>query len=372
MPAKERNRAIDILRAIAIILVVVAHMFPIPGGEWLAAHFHANSYRLAIFLFISGYLFRDFEWSDYGQFAWRKVKNLLVPFIGWNIVYACIVSLINLRRPVDYLPPTSSVWTFNSLFVEPFISGHQYTLNLATWFVGMLFIALLVYGVLFLLTKRVPDWMMLIIYLGVAFLGLYSARFPMPVRSFVILQRTAYALFFIQFGRCFRLYIEPLLTPQRLWWILLLIVPAWYCVMLGSGYSYSLVWMQYDGCIVRPVIAGMFGCTFWMIASKQIELLIPKNKIETAISNSTWSIMTNHFLVRFMLCWMYVHYAQDAALYDAFRNNVWFIPSGPKFYYTALAIEVAIPVLWQIYFDKFKELLRHIPEHLRFCRFNPK
>ena len=59
MPAKERNRSIDILRAIAIILVVFAHMFPIPGGAWLSEHFHASSYRLAIFLFISGYLFRD-------------------------------------------------------------------------------------------------------------------------------------------------------------------------------------------------------------------------------------------------------------------------------------------------------------------------
>ena len=50
MPAKERNRSIDILRAIAIILVVFAHMFPVPGGAWLSEHFHASSYRLAIFL----------------------------------------------------------------------------------------------------------------------------------------------------------------------------------------------------------------------------------------------------------------------------------------------------------------------------------
>ena len=354
MPIKERNRAIDILRAITIVLVVFGHMFPIPGGAWLASHFHANSYRLAIFLFISGYLFRDIQWREYGSFVWRKTKSLVIPFIGWNIAYAGMVSIINLRLPVDYLPSTRSAWSFHSLFVEPFISGHQYTLNLAMWFVGMLFIALLVYGLISLLTKRVPNWAMLIIYMVIAILGLYSARFTMPARSLIILQRTAYALFFIQFGRCFRLYIEPLLKPNHLWCILLIIVPIWFCVMLGSGYSYSLVWMQFDGCIIRPIIAGMFGCTFWMIACKQIALLVPKNSIETAISNSTWSIMTNHLLVRFMLCWAFVHFSHDATLYEAFRTNVWFLPDSVWFYYAAIVLEVALPVLWQIYFDKFK------------------
>lgn len=360
MPTKERNRSIDILRAIAIILVVFAHMFPIPGGAWLSEHFHASSYRLAIFLFISGYLFRDIEWANYGRFVWQKTKNLIIPFIGWNIAYAGIVSLINLRQPVNYLPTTSSIWSFHPLFIEPFISGHQYTLNLATWFVGMLFIALVIYALLHLFTKRLPNWAILIIYLLIACLGLYSARFDMPARGWVILQRTAYALFFIQFGRCFRLYIEPLLSPRKLWWILLSILPLWYCVMLGSGNSYSLVWMQYDGAIFRPIIAGIFGCVFWMIASMQIAQLIPKNKIETAISNSTWSIMTNHIFVRFMLCWLYIYFAHDITMQENFRTNVWFLPKSVIFYYVAIILEIVLPVLWQLGFDRFKEHARSI------------
>ena len=75
MPAKERNRSIDILRAIAIILVVIGHMYPVPGCEWLQENFRAGSYRLAIFLFISGYLFRDMEWKDYGSFTLRKTRS---------------------------------------------------------------------------------------------------------------------------------------------------------------------------------------------------------------------------------------------------------------------------------------------------------
>ena len=45
MPIKERNRSIDILRAIAIVLVVLGHSFPIPGCEWWQSHFSAGSYR---------------------------------------------------------------------------------------------------------------------------------------------------------------------------------------------------------------------------------------------------------------------------------------------------------------------------------------
>ena len=126
MPVKERNRSIDILRAIAIVLVVLGHSFPIPGCEWWQSHFSAGSYRMALFLFISGYLFRDIEWSDLPSFVWRKTKNLVFPLIGWNIVYAGIVSIINFRHPVNYLPSTEQVWNMHDLFIEPFITGHQY------------------------------------------------------------------------------------------------------------------------------------------------------------------------------------------------------------------------------------------------------
>lgn len=374
MPVKERNRAIDILRAIAIILVVIGHMFPVPGCEWWQTHFSAGCYRMALFLFISGYLFRDIEWADFPDFIGRKTKNLLVSLIGWNIVYACIVSLINLRHPVNYLPPTSQIWNWHDLFIEPFVVGHQYLLNLATWFVGLLFLAILLYGLIYLISKRLPAWAMLIIYTGIAAFSLFCARSLPHSGISLVLMRIGYALFFIQLGACFRIYAEPLLNAKNLWWVLLILAAAWCAVVYGENRSFIWLFMNFNGCIIRPIVAGALGCLFWMVAAKQIALLIPKNRIETAISNGTWSIMTNHLLVRFMFCWTFVHFFADDAIRNAFSNDFWFFPRSADFlsgytllYLLALTLEITIPALWQIYFDKFKERIRS----LLFLRFRP-
>lgn len=364
MPMKERNRSIDILRAVAIVLVVIGHSFPIPGCEWWQTHFAAGSYRLALFLFISGYLFKDIEWSNFLDFIGRKTKNLVVPLIGWNIVYAGIVSLINLRHPVEYLPSTAQVWNLHDLFVEPFISGHQYLLNLATWFVGLLYIAILLYGLIHLLSKHVPAWAMLIVYAFIASGGLYCNALDLPGRGWIVVERVLFALFFIQLGRCFRIYIEPLLNPKHLWWVFLLLLGAWCAVVYGTGRMYLWFSMNFSGGIVRPIVAGALGCLFWMVACKQIALWIPQNRAETAIGNGTWSIMTNHLLVRFMFCWTFVHFFGDELMQFAFRNDFWFFPRSTEFlsaytllYLLAITLEVALPVLWQIVFDKLKALM---------------
>ena len=117
IPLPPRNRRMDILRAIAIVLVVLGHNFPHPGFTWFDVYFPMAPYRLAIFLFASGYFFRDLTWEKYPSFLWKKTKGLALPLLGWNIVYAGIVSLLVWRNVVDYLPSLDSIWSFNSLLV---------------------------------------------------------------------------------------------------------------------------------------------------------------------------------------------------------------------------------------------------------------
>ncbi|MBO7502538.1 MAG: acyltransferase [Paludibacteraceae bacterium] len=352
----QRNRPVDILRMIAILLVVMRHTAATPGAAWLSHLFPVYSYHLALFLFVSGYLFRDMEWSGFGRFVWKKTRNLLLPFLGWNIVYAGIVTLINLRHPVDYLPPTSQVWTFHALLVEPFISGHQYILNLATWFIGMFYLALLVYGLLYMFARHIPDWAVLILYALVALAGLYSASLPLTGRGWMVVQRIAYTLFFLQLGRCFRLYIEPRLSWGNIGWFMLFILALWAPVMINGDHMYVLAFMNYDGHVLRPLLAGMFGCLFWMLASMVIARYVRSSKVEQLVSRNTWAIMTHHLLVRFILCWTFVHFYGDEVARGAFRADFWFFPVQFD-YWCAIFTEIAIPVLWQLCFDKAKNRL---------------
>lgn len=315
---------------------------------------------MALFLFVSGYLFRDMEWRDYGAFVLRKTRSLALPLIGWNIVYAGIVSLINLRHPVSYLPPDSQIWTFRQLFVEPFVTGHQYLLNLATWFVGMLFFALLVFALIHLLGKRLPEWALLAGYAAIAALSLYSARFLPHSGMYLVMLRVGLALFYIQLGRCFRIYIEPLLLSRSIWWLLPLLAIAWGLSVYGE-YSYIWSFMNFSNNIARTLLAGTFGCLFWMVAGMQLARWIPQNGIERAVSNSTWSIMTNHLLVRFVCCWAFVHFCPWSGMREAFSNDFWFFPRSENIlswytvlYFAVLFLEIALPVLWQMFFNRLK------------------
>jgi len=354
--ARPRNRHIDILRAFAIILVVIGHTGTIPGAEWGYFHFPLMSYHMALFLFISGYLFRDLTWGEYPSFLWRKTKNLALPLIGWNIVYAGIVSILSAHAVVDYLQPIQGIWTYRSLFIEPFVTGHQYILNLATWFVGMLYPALLLYGIMNILLRRwVTDHGLMALYTVIAVAGLALTELRDSNVLWIVPLHASYALFFIHFGKYYRQYIEPRLASLNSWIIISVCALFQYLtVQIGGWHLYSPSFMLFDGRIVMPLLMAITGVIMWTHIARIVEKYVVPNKLEKAISQSTWDIMTHHIFVKFMIGWVLVHWAIEPELISSFRSTIWFVPT--KFDYWGLVfLEVALPVLWHYVFEYMKK-----------------
>ncbi len=351
------------MRSMAIILVVYGHYGALPVTGLLESYLPLYSFHMPLFLFISGYLFHDFAARDYGRFAWRKTKHLALPLLGWNIVYAGIVTILNWREVTNFLPPTQEVWTFHNLFIEPFLCGHQYQLNASTWFVGMLYVSLLVYGLFHLAFKRLPEWASLIVYGGIAVAGLYGATLSHPY--WVILPlHVSLALFFIHFGRCYALYIEPFLARWNGWWALIACLVLWFVVLRFGGTHYMMVWMNYDGCLITPLLAGAAGCMFWKKMSDGIARYVLPNKLERWISQGTWSVMTHHMFVRFLFNWVFVYLLNhDLAQQEWFRSTLWFqTPYG--YFPIDMLFTVGLPVLWQCAFDKSKAYFAHLRTRL--------
>ena len=347
---ESRDRHIDIARAIAIILVVLGHTGGVPGCAWLETHFPIYSYHLALFLFISGYLFREMDWKAFPAFLKKKSLRLLLPFIGWNIVYAAIVTLCNHFHLASYLPPTQQVLSFHSLFIEPFLGGHQNILNLATWFVGMLYVALLVYAFIYLLSRKLPEWSILILYACGAFAGLSIARYCTFPHWALLPLHLSYALFFLQVGRCWRIYVEPYLKRFNIWLVILIVLVIWYVVQLFGGQLYVVVWMNFEGRILIPLLTGVLGSVFWILISTIIAQYIRPNRLEQILGANTWSIMTHHLLVRFVVCYLFVRYRLDDAAMNAFQNDFWFRPAELD-YWLLVCLEIGLPLLWQRFFD---------------------
>ena len=78
---------IQILRAFAIIAVVLIHDCP-PDG-WQVYFRPFINYAVAIFLFLSGYL-TNAKRRDWKRFYKNRITRVLIPYIIWSLLYSVI------------------------------------------------------------------------------------------------------------------------------------------------------------------------------------------------------------------------------------------------------------------------------------------
>ncbi len=130
---REENKQMRILSAIGIILVVAGHLgysvFDVGGL------FPYYSFHVFIFLFVSGYFYREEAEQHLLQYIGKKCKTLLLPYFIWNLVYGILAAI--LHRAGFSIGGNLTLW---NLFIEPFVSGHQFLYQFPAWFVPALFL----------------------------------------------------------------------------------------------------------------------------------------------------------------------------------------------------------------------------------------
>lgn len=86
MDSKARNNNIDIIKGIAIILMVYGHTFGV-------ARDFIYLFHMPVFIFVSGYCFNKAHGASLQQaegYFFSRVRRLLIPYMGFNIVYAIL------------------------------------------------------------------------------------------------------------------------------------------------------------------------------------------------------------------------------------------------------------------------------------------
>lgn len=82
---KDRQTKIQVLRAVAIIAVVMIHTCPPEAGQIYLRPF--INFSVALFLFLSGYLTKV-PVSDYKTFAVKRIVKVLIPYVIWTVLYS--------------------------------------------------------------------------------------------------------------------------------------------------------------------------------------------------------------------------------------------------------------------------------------------
>lgn len=299
---KEFSNKVNILKALAILLVVSGHLeFSLFGM------FSPYSFQLALFFFISGYLFKDKYLDNISTFISRRIKSLLVPYFLYNTFYLGITVLIAHLTGKFWGLPLS----FKNFFITPFLNGHQFDLSCPLWFVTQLFMTMIVFLFFFRVLKRIKDnrYFHLIFFAMLGFGAIPLSKIVTLDPIMLIIIRTMFSLFFVYLGYYYRNYIEDKIDIFTLRWagaIIALQSVLWlfnrdYDPEHGIGLSYVLVWARFDEQLIVPVITALTGIWASLLVLKIIYPYVKNSKFLHQIGETTYHIMANHLLVMYII-----------------------------------------------------------------------
>ncbi len=154
-----RTPSFTILKAIAIILVVIAH-------SAAPAYLSNFAYMVGVpaFFVLSGYFFKLDNLDNTSDFVIRRTKTLYLPFIKWGVFFLILHNLFfevgflsesygnaqgGVTHPYNWTQAAQHLWSmvFNMSGYDPFMAG-------AFWFFRALFLANIAFIFLFKATRR--------------------------------------------------------------------------------------------------------------------------------------------------------------------------------------------------------------------------
>lgn len=147
MKTQQREIYMNYVKAFAIIAMVIGH-----------THSPFNSiiyqYHMALFMFVSGYFYKDYYTEHPVKFIGRRIKSLYLPFVLYNVLFIILSSVLSWAGAIDNALFVIN-WTTLKEFVKSMLSFNAYVNYLGGfWFVKTLFITSLMFcGISFVLKK---------------------------------------------------------------------------------------------------------------------------------------------------------------------------------------------------------------------------
>lgn len=295
------NKKMLILSCIGIIIVVLGHSAD--QISLVSNIFKYYSFHMVLFVFISGYFYKpeneDKLWGKEGYIL-KKIKRLVIPYFMWNLIYGIIVNIFKSLNIISYGEPIN----FNSLFVKPWITGHQFILNLASWFLLALFIVNILYILIrkiFTKIKLWNDYVAVFVTLMGAITCVYLSKQNLR-QEYIPILRTGFFLFFYQFGYIYKTKIENKLRINAALYLFLLIMVQLIILKVDGKISNRVVFMSFDSkMIITPIIVGLTGILFWTKISEILEPSLGNSKVVNYIGNNTFDIMLHHLFCMFLI-----------------------------------------------------------------------
>ncbi len=344
------NRQFRILSAIAMILVVMGHVDE--GMLTIGGLFPYYSFHIALFLFISGYFYHPREEEQIGAYLKRKARSLLLVYFVWNLFYGILVLV--LRRAGFYIGNEISLRT---LFVEPFLSGHQFGYNAPAWFVPALFLteaANVVIRKVLRIVHVKSDWVLMGLYLCLGFLVVWLSAHGYVYDWYRIPGRLMYMLPCFQMGQLYRQRLERKDTlPDWLYFGILFLI-QFILAVTCRGLAVSAAWCNgfLNGPVI-PFVTAVTGIAFWLRISRILTPALGSSRFWDYFGKNTFAVMMHQLTALLLVKGGFALMHTAAGLFadfdrEAFLTDIYYcyLPGGlEQFKLLYVAAAIALPLL---------------------------
>ena len=296
------------LSAFGILFVVLGHIAGRGAGMLTFDQFFGYySFHMPLFLFISGYFYREKSEENPFLFLAKKAQKLLIPYFLCNLFFLLLQTFL---RTFGFT--IGERFSFYNLFFAPWLKLQPGTLAIPSWYLIALFISWVYYILCrklfsFLIRNTVIrdvvlTWFFLLVGIGSV---VVSTHLPVNETGVVYL-RSAVMLFFIQLGYVYKNYWEKHdKLPSAVYFSVVIAVR--YClvaVSLWKGWNlsyglYSLVDFGSTGILFY--LSGITGIALWLRISSLLATHPRKSRLLLRIGDQTKEIMFFHLTGFFIL-----------------------------------------------------------------------
>lgn len=321
MTKEKENQELRILSAIGIILVVAGHL-GYNLFDW-GGLFPYYSFHVFIFLFVSGYFYKDEVQEHILQYIIKKCKTLLLPYFVWNLFYGILATV--LHKAGFYIGQELSLYT---MFVAPFENGHHFMYHFPAWFVPVLFVIEVVNVCMrkvLTLMRMNKEWLILTGCLLAGVATVYLAMGGHVWGYYKIPGRILFMLPGFQMGCFYRKYLEKHDTlPDKVYFPIVIgiqLLISFVC----AGLAFSAVWVtSFANGPVVPYVTVITGIALWLRIAKIAAKLPEVAKPLIYLGRNTYAIMMHHMFSFFLLnCVFFALYLCLPGFYE-FNTELFF------------------------------------------------
>ncbi len=367
---KQYNTTFCILSAFTILMVVAGHCgyHIMTVGEL----FPYYSFHVPLFMFISGYFYKDSEEEHPIAYISKKIRRLLVPYFIWNLVYGVVAWVM---RAGGF--GMGEAISLRTLFIEPFMHGYQFIYNYAAWFVPTLFVIemmnLFMRIVLKWILRHLRLWEQAeglvewIVMAGSLLVGIAVVWLAIGGHVWGNYKTPGRILFLFPCFQMGQFYLKKLEKHDTLGNVPYFAVLFLLQVVLnvgGNGLAFSSVWCTgFANGPVMPYVTIVSGIAFWLRIAKVTEPVFGKSRVVQYLGRNTYAVMMHHvmafMLVKIVLASVAAHTGFCADFdFAQFYTNIdyfYFVRGAEQFGMVYLAAGVILPLGLQAGLNQVKE-----------------